>query len=50
MRNVALRHVNTQYVFLSDIDFLPSYGLHDYLKLVTQDHLHNMAVVVVEAC
>ena len=32
LRNVALRQVNTPYVFLSDIDFLPMYGLYEYLK------------------
>lgn len=32
MRNVALNHTLTPYVFLCDIDFLPSFGLHDYLK------------------
>ncbi|XP_077994436.1 xylosyl- and glucuronyltransferase LARGE2s-like [Glandiceps talaboti] len=32
LRNVALQQVNTPYVYLSDIDFLPMYGLYDYLK------------------
>ena len=32
LRNVALANVNTDYVFLSDIDFLPSYGICDYLR------------------
>lgn len=31
LRNVALRQVNTTYVFLSDIDFLPMVDLYDYL-------------------
>ena len=49
MRNVALRHVNTPYVFLCDIDFLPSYGLFSYLRLVTPDLLEcNMAAVILE--
>lgn len=34
LRNVALRNVNTPYVFLSDIDFLPMHGLYDYLRKV----------------
>ena len=32
LRNVALRQANTPYVFLSDIDFLPMYGLYEYAK------------------
>ncbi|UXI15086.1 heat shock protein [Sarcoptes scabiei] len=32
LRNVALDQVITPYVFLSDIDFLPMFGLYDYLK------------------
>lgn len=32
LRNVALQQVKTSYVFLSDIDFLPMYGLYEYLK------------------
>lgn len=32
LRNVALQQVNTPFVFLTDIDFLPMHGLYDYLK------------------
>lgn len=32
VRNVALRNANTPYVFLADVDFLPMYGLYDYLR------------------
>ncbi|CAI9725108.1 LARGE xylosyl- and glucuronyltransferase 1-like [Octopus vulgaris] len=32
LRNVALQQVITPYVYLSDIDFLPMYGLYEYLK------------------
>ena len=32
LRNVALQQVKTPFVFLSDIDFLPMYGLYEYLK------------------
>ncbi|XP_041366032.1 LARGE xylosyl- and glucuronyltransferase 1-like [Gigantopelta aegis] len=32
LRNVALQQARTPYVFLSDIDFLPMYGLYEYLK------------------
>ncbi|KAL2775712.1 xylosyl- and glucuronyltransferase LARGE1 isoform 3 [Daubentonia madagascariensis] len=32
LRNVAMRHISTPYMFLSDIDFLPMYGLYEYLR------------------
>uniref|UniRef100_A0AAR2L0I2 LARGE xylosyl- and glucuronyltransferase 2 n=1 Tax=Pygocentrus nattereri TaxID=42514 RepID=A0AAR2L0I2_PYGNA len=32
VRNVALHNAKTPYVFLTDIDFLPMYGLYDYLR------------------
>ncbi|XP_005089411.2 LARGE xylosyl- and glucuronyltransferase 1 [Aplysia californica] len=32
LRNVAMSQVRTPYMFLSDIDFLPMYGLYEYLK------------------
>ncbi|XP_013774124.1 LARGE xylosyl- and glucuronyltransferase 1-like [Limulus polyphemus] len=32
LRNVALQQVTTPFLFLTDIDFLPMYGLYDYLK------------------
>uniref|UniRef100_A0A452HVP2 Uncharacterized protein n=1 Tax=Gopherus agassizii TaxID=38772 RepID=A0A452HVP2_9SAUR len=32
LRNVALTNAETPYVFLTDIDFLPMYGLYDYLR------------------
>jgi len=32
LRNVALSRINTPFVFLIDIDFLPSFGLYEYLK------------------
>ena len=32
LRNVALTHVNTPYVFLTDVDFLPMYSLYGYLQ------------------
>ncbi|EEC01859.1 conserved hypothetical protein, partial [Ixodes scapularis] len=32
LRNVALQQVNTPFVFLTDIDFLPMHGLYEYLK------------------
>ncbi|XP_005415110.2 PREDICTED: glycosyltransferase-like protein LARGE1, partial [Chinchilla lanigera] len=42
LRNVALKHISTPYMFLSDIDFLPMYGLYEYLrKSVVQLDLAN---------
>ena len=32
LRNTALQEVKSPFVFLSDIDFLPMYGLYEYLK------------------
>ncbi|KAM6145461.1 xylosyl- and glucuronyltransferase LARGE1 isoform 3-T3 [Phoenicopterus ruber ruber] len=42
LRNVAMKHISTPYMFLSDIDFLPMYGLYEYLrKSVIQLDLAN---------
>ncbi|KAG8224788.1 hypothetical protein J437_LFUL002233 [Ladona fulva] len=41
LRNVGLQQVNTPYVFLTDIDFLPMYGLYASLKKSIQ--LLNLA-------
>ncbi|TRY67951.1 hypothetical protein DNTS_006114 [Danionella cerebrum] len=42
LRNVAVGQVNTPYMFLSDIDFLPMYGLYEYLrKAVVQLEMAN---------
>uniref|UniRef100_A0A3Q2YED6 LARGE xylosyl- and glucuronyltransferase 2 n=1 Tax=Hippocampus comes TaxID=109280 RepID=A0A3Q2YED6_HIPCM len=51
VRNVALKNANTPYVFLTDVDFLPMYGLYDYLrKTVTQlDMANNKKALVVPA-
>ena len=32
LRNVALQQITTPFVFLTDIDFLPMFGLYEYLK------------------
>lgn len=37
MRNIALENAITPYVFLSDIDFLPSNDLYSYLKRTIRD-------------
>jgi len=34
LRNVALRHVNSAFVFLLDIDFLPMDDLYNYARLL----------------
>nr|XP_061811239.1 xylosyl- and glucuronyltransferase LARGE2s-like [Nerophis lumbriciformis] len=51
VRNVAMKNVNTPYVFLTDVDFLPMYGLYNYLrKTVMQlDMANNKKALVVPA-
>ncbi|TNN29900.1 Glycosyltransferase-like protein LARGE1 [Liparis tanakae] len=51
LRNVAMRHVNTPYMFLSDIDFLPMYGLYEYLRksVVQLDMANAKKALVVPA-
>ncbi|XP_062512933.1 xylosyl- and glucuronyltransferase LARGE2s-like [Corticium candelabrum] len=47
LRNVALSQVKTGFVFLSDIDFLPMYGLYDYLrKVVSMMDMNKKALIV----
>lgn len=40
LRDIALEQAQTPYVFLSDVDFLPSYGLHEHLRR-TLSSMHN---------
>ncbi|NXE56515.1 LARG2 glucuronyltransferase, partial [Casuarius casuarius] len=51
LRNVALANTQTPYVFLTDIDFLPMYGLYDYLRNSIQqlELLHRKAALIVPA-
>uniref|UniRef100_A0A096MC88 LARGE xylosyl- and glucuronyltransferase 2 n=1 Tax=Poecilia formosa TaxID=48698 RepID=A0A096MC88_POEFO len=51
VRNVALKNANTPYVFLTDVDFLPMYGLYDYLRksIVQLDVAHTKKALVVPA-
>ncbi|XP_035507680.1 LARGE xylosyl- and glucuronyltransferase 2 [Morone saxatilis] len=51
VRNVALKNANTPYVFLTDVDFLPMYGLYDYLRksVVQLDMVHTKKALVVPA-
>ncbi|KAJ7986204.1 hypothetical protein DPEC_G00348360 [Dallia pectoralis] len=51
VRNVALRNANTPYVFLADVDFLPMYGLYDYLRksVVQLVMTHTKKALVVPA-
>ncbi|XP_005752775.1 xylosyl- and glucuronyltransferase LARGE2s [Pundamilia nyererei] len=51
VRNVALKNANTPYVFLTDVDFLPMYGLYDYLRksMVQMDMAHTKKALVVPA-
>uniref|UniRef100_A0A8B9HBR0 LARGE xylosyl- and glucuronyltransferase 1 n=1 Tax=Astyanax mexicanus TaxID=7994 RepID=A0A8B9HBR0_ASTMX len=46
-----LRNVNTPYMFLSDIDFLPMYGLYEYLRksVVQLDMANTKKALVVPA-
>lgn len=48
LRNIALENVNTPFVFLSDIDFLPMYTLYEYLKysLSLENQMHKKALIV----
>uniref|UniRef100_A0AAR2K3D1 LARGE xylosyl- and glucuronyltransferase 2 n=1 Tax=Pygocentrus nattereri TaxID=42514 RepID=A0AAR2K3D1_PYGNA len=51
VRNVALHNAKTPYVFLTDIDFLPMYGLYDYLRksIVHLDMANTKKALVVPA-
>ncbi|KAG7467948.1 hypothetical protein MATL_G00137610 [Megalops atlanticus] len=51
LRNVALRNANTPYVFLTDVDFLPMYGLYDYLRksIIQLDMANTKKALVVPA-
>ncbi|KAH9488917.1 LARGE xylosyl- and glucuronyltransferase 1 [Bulinus truncatus] len=49
LRNIAISQVRTPFMFLSDIDFLPMYGLYEYLKKatsMTEMSAHKKALVV----
>ena len=39
LRNVALNNTRTDYVFLSDADFIPMFGLHSHVKLAIDQGL-----------
>uniref|UniRef100_UPI00398F4088 xylosyl- and glucuronyltransferase LARGE1 isoform X3 n=1 Tax=Pristiophorus japonicus TaxID=55135 RepID=UPI00398F4088 len=51
LRNIAMKHVNTPYMFLSDIDFLPMYGLYEYLRksVVQLDMANTKKALIVPA-
>ncbi|XP_041131027.1 LARGE xylosyl- and glucuronyltransferase 2 [Polyodon spathula] len=51
LRNIALRNANTPYVFLADVDFLPMYGLYDYLRksIIQLDMAHTKKALIVPA-
>ena len=49
LRAVALENVRTPYVFLNDMDFLPSFGLYSYLKDMVQKFDLSHTVLVVPA-
>ena len=39
LRNVALNNTRTDYVFLSDADFIPMYGVHSHIQKAIQNGL-----------
>jgi len=51
LRNVGLQQVDTPFVFLIDVDFLPMYGLYSLLKNSIQAHnlLHEKKALIVPA-
>lgn len=51
VRNIALRNAKTPYVFLTDVDFLPMYGLYEYLRksIVQLDMPNTKKALVVPA-
>lgn len=51
LRNVGLQQVDTPYVFLSDVDFLPMYGLYSTLKkaIQTQNLQNEKKALVIPA-
>ncbi|NP_001089877.1 LARGE xylosyl- and glucuronyltransferase 2-B precursor [Xenopus laevis] len=51
LRNVALKNSHTPYVFLSDIDFLPMYGLYENLRksIAQQDPTGSPKALIVPA-
>lgn len=48
LRNVGLRNINTPYVFLADIDFLPMYGLYNNLRSYISifRHMEKKALII----
>ncbi|KAM4617652.1 xylosyl- and glucuronyltransferase LARGE2 isoform 2-T5 [Discoglossus pictus] len=51
LRNVALHNAETPYVFLSDIDFLPMYGLYETVRrsIAQQDMASTQKALIVPA-
>ncbi|KAM5170731.1 xylosyl- and glucuronyltransferase LARGE1 isoform 2-T2 [Mantella aurantiaca] len=51
LRNVAMKHVSTPYMFLSDIDFLPMYGLYESLRksIVQLDMANTKKALIIPA-
>ena len=45
LRNIALNYTEAKYVFLSDVDFAPSFGLHQYvMNMIKQGYLDGKKV------
>ena len=49
LRNVALKNSHTEYVFLNDVDFLPSFGLYHHLRDMVKQYEMSHSVLVVPA-
>lgn len=49
LRNVALEHAQTPYVYLSDIDFLPMHGLYYYIREAVRVLGENKRALIVPA-
>ncbi len=39
LRNIGLRGVRTEYVFIIDVDFIPNKDIYNHIKLYTQQGL-----------
>ena len=49
LRLVAVENVGTEYVFLNDMDFLPSFGLYSYLMKTVKEFNMTREVLVIPA-
>lgn len=46
LRNIALNNARTQFIFLTDIDFLPMVNMYSYLREAANSYdIHNRKLV-----